>query len=168
MDHNYTSEKLRAYDSKQLAQIRQNALTKLVFDLVELCDAEMLERRVETPSRTINDESKNLKNVVVEYHFVCDGDEGVTDNSDGTFFSRSWVVSEQILKRSIKLGTRLYLHGARAEPSYRQGKVVAYENVQALGEGKMRDRIGFCVEPDNQTGEWFGRATGERGYRWRD
>ena len=166
--HNYTSEKLKALNSKELSQLRQNALTRTVMELVFLCDAEILERTSKNPAQAISKESQKLEGFVTEYHFVCHSNEGVKCNSDGTFFSRSWAVSEQILKRSIKHGTRLYLHSARAEPSYRQGKVVAYKNVQALGAGKVRDRIEFCIESDDQTGEWFGNATGERGYRWND
>ena len=128
----------------------------------------MLERKAEANTRFIRKGVSKLKKTVLEYHFVCNNGEGVTDNSDGTFFSRSWVVSEKILKQSITLGACLYLHNSKREPSYRQGKILGYKKVQALGDGKVRDRIQFHVQSVDPPGVWFGEATGEKGYRWRD
>jgi hypothetical protein len=165
--HNWTAEKLSALDSIRLKTVKDNAARHGADALIVMCDAELDSRK----SNTIKRSPKTVRGeagdgyIVTEYHFVCRNDRGVTFNSDGTFWSTSWVAAEDVVKKSIQFGARLALHNSKAESSYRQGIIKGYRKVDDFADGKVESRIDFLVISESQTLEWAGLATGEKGYK---
>jgi hypothetical protein len=162
--HSWTVEKLLALNLRQLKVVQENAQKKGATDLIEMC-AEALASRKPSTNKAVRQSQKETGDIVTEYHFVCRNDRGVTFNSDGTFWSTSWVVAENVLKKSLKHGAKLALHNSKLEPSYRHGSIREYRLVDDFAEGKVESRIDFLIEPDNQPLEWAGSGTGEKGYK---
>ncbi|MGA8155231.1 MAG: hypothetical protein WB822_03260 [Rhodoplanes sp.] len=164
-DHIWTNEKLAALDLKSLKTVRINAERKGVADLIAMCD-QVLASRARKPSRErASSSTPEVGEIVLEYHFVCRNDRGITFNPDGTFWSTSWVVSEELLKTSMRYGARLALHNSKIEPSYRQGIIKDYRRIGGFEDGKIESRIDFLVSPDDKCLPWAGTGTGEKGYK---
>ena len=163
--HNWTAEKLSSLDLAKLKAVRENAKRKDVAELVAMCDAEISSRKPPLSPRIRKTVDAEIGDVVTEYHFVCRGDRGVTFNSDGTFWSTSWVVAEDVLRNSMRYGAKLALHNSKAEPSYRQGVVKAYRRVDDFADGEVESRIDFLVVPDDTPLNWAGSGAGEKGYK---
>ena len=166
VNHGWTAEKLASLDLPKLKSLRDNAIAKYAKDLAALCEQEIEARRPKKGGSQSVVRRHGSNGVVVEYHFVCRDDRGVTTNPDASFWSASWVVSEQTLIRSIKHGTMFCLHNSKDELSYRQGKVVEYRRIEDFEDGEVESRIDFLVVPSGPALEWFGDGTGEKGYRW--
>jgi hypothetical protein len=163
--HTWTAEKLSALESARLKTVKDNAVRHGVDELVAMCDFE-LDSRKSTIKRSPKSSMKTEKgDVVTEYHFVCRNDRGVTFNSDGTFWSASWVAAEDVVEKSIRYGARLALHNSKLEPSYRQGIIKEYRKIDDFADGKVGSRIDFLVASETQPLEWAGLATGEKGYK---
>lgn len=109
-----------------------------------------LQSTPETPSSTRK---------VIGMHFVCRDNIGVLDDGNGIFRTGSWKIDP----RHAETVKYVALHSSRSEPSYRQGHVLGcYENPFEPG------RFVLIVHADNQSREWRGRGTGEKGYLWND
>lgn len=164
--HNWTPEKLATLDLSKLKIVHANALRVGAPDLLEMCASEISSRSKKSPARS-GSSSLNAEHgdIVTEYHFVCRNDRGVTFNSDDTFWSTSWVVAEDVIKRSLSFGAKFALHNSKQELSYRQGSIRDYRRVDDFADGKVASRIDFLVASDSQPLEWAGRGAGERGYK---
>jgi hypothetical protein len=163
--HNWTAEKLSALDLAKLKVVRANAERNEAADLVAMCDFEKSSRKPAITRAATTKVAAEIGDLVTEYHFVCRNDRGVTFNSDGTFWSTSWVVSEDVLKKSIKAGAKFALHNSRAEPSYRQGTIKEYRRIDDFADGEVESRIDFLVAPDDMPLVWSGSGAGEKGYK---
>jgi hypothetical protein len=161
----WTAEKLSALDLTKLKVIRENAERKGAVDLVVMCDAQIAARRPAATSRQQNPARSEAGDVVTEYHFVCRDDRGVTFNPDGTFWSTSWVVSEEVIKKSLRYGAKLALHNSKAEQSYRQGTIKEYRRIDDFADGEVESRIDFLVTSDDAPLDWAGSGAGEKGYK---
>jgi hypothetical protein len=163
--HNWTPEKLAALDLPRLKNVEENALRNGVSDLIGMCASEIASRK-KSPSRHSSSPAKaESGDVVTEYHFVCRNDRGVTFNSDGTFWSTSWVVAEDVIKKSLRFGAKFALHNTKQEPSYRQGLIKDYRRIGDFADGKVESRIDFLVLSESQPLEWAGSGSGEKGYK---
>jgi hypothetical protein len=172
--HNYTPEKLARETRENVETIRKNAARLGSDDLVDLCDRDLEAR----PSPKVKQSKKTFPrfsntDVVTGYHFVCGRDRGVTQASDGKFWSGSWVVAEANAKNSLKYGAYLALHESRSEASYRQGQILDFRRSprNMLGgkqgeETRIEEGIEFLVQETNESYDWVGEGTGEKGYRW--
>jgi hypothetical protein len=163
--HNWTAERLSAQDLAALKVIRENAERKGATDLISMCDTEISRRKPATSPRAKRSIEAETGDLVTEYHYVCRNDRGVTFNPDGTFWSASWVVAEDVLQKSLKFGAKLALHNSKAEPSYRQGAIKEYRTIDDFADGEVTSRIDFLVLPDEIPLVWAGSGTGERGYK---
>lgn len=56
------------------------------------------------------------------------------------------------------------MHSAKREPSYRQGTLIDWK-VEKRTKGKTAIGVSFLVEPFAEQLNWFGNASGEKGYR---
>jgi hypothetical protein len=162
----WTAEKLKEKSLKELEQLRENAANRSVQELVELCDAE-LSTRVR-PQRAVRKRSPQTSetDVVTGYHFVCQNDRGVEANSDGTFWSGSWIVAERNVRESLKYGAYLALHSLKSELSYRQGRLIDYRKAARSMVSKNEEGIEFKVQSEDTPYEWVGNGAGEKGYKW--
>ncbi len=139
------------------------------------------EHNAELASRTAakNNSTKNTTvkvshsdKYVSGFHFVCPREKGVTNNSDGTIWTGTWVVDKRLAQQSTKLGAYVALHAAKAEASYLQGVVKDYRTApreQEYAEGqlvKIEYGIDFLLEPTNEPYQWHGEGSGEKGYLW--
>ena len=163
--HNWTAEKLAALDLAKLRVLRENAERNGAVDLIGMCDADLRSRKPPAVSRSKKTIDAETGDLVTEYHFVCRDDRGVTFNPDGTFWSTSWVVSEEVLKKSLEYGAKLALHNSKAEPSYRQGMIKDYRRIDDFTDGEVESRIDFLVVSGDAPLDWAGSGTGEKGYK---
>lgn len=163
--HTWTIEKLSALELTRLKVVRENAARNGVVDLVAMCDAAIDLRKPTPSSRTRKTTDTEIGDLVTEYHFVCRNDRGVKFNSDGTFWSTSWVVAEAVLRKSMKYGAKFALHNSKAEPSYRQGVIRDYQCIDDFADGEVESRIDFLVMPDDIPLDWAGSGAGEKGYK---
>jgi hypothetical protein len=163
----WTPERLKALARNQLEQLRDNAKRLSNPELLATCEAELASRA--TPIRTprIPSSRTSETDVVIGYHFVCQADRGVEVNDDGTFWSGSWVVSEQNVQNSLKYGAYLALHSSKAELPYRQGNIIDYRKTSRSMISKNEDGIEFKVQAGSAPYEWIGSGAGEKGYKWR-
>ena len=162
----WTAEKLSVLDGVKLKVVRENAERKGATDLVAMCDAEIVARKPTAPSRGKKFVPSETGDVVTEFHFVCRSDRGVTLNADGTFWSTSWVVAEDVLQKSLKYGAKLALHNSKVEHSYRQGTIKDYRRIEDFADGEVESRIDFLVAVDDTPPlEWAGSGAGEKGYK---
>jgi hypothetical protein len=164
--HSYTPEKLSGWDTLKLRTLRENALARGATDVVEMCDRELEARKPARASRESAEHSHN--SYVSEYHFVCAKDRGVLAAGPGRFWSGAWIVDEANVKKSIEFGAHLALHETKAEPSYRQGKVIDYRRGARDMIDKDNEGIEFLVEETDQSFKWQGGGSGEKGYKWEE
>jgi hypothetical protein len=162
----WTPEKLKALTRNQLEQLRDNAKRLSNSELAANCDAQLAtraepKRAARTPSRRASE-----TDVVVGYHFVCQADRVVQVKEDGTFWSGSWVVSEQNVQTSLRYGAYLALHASKTEPSYRQGKIVDFRKTSRSMVARNEDGIEFKVQSEATPYHWVGAGAGEKGYKW--
>ena len=162
----WTAEKLGALDTKPLRELRANAERLNANDLVERCDAELTRRAPAPKQRNANPQQRNSIEYVAEYHFVCERDRGVVFEPDGTFWTGSWVVASYEVSRSIKHGAHVALHESKAEPSYRQGRLVGSRPMPRTMIKKTNTGLALRVMPTDSSLIWAGNGAGEKGYRW--
>lgn len=163
--HTWTIEKLSALELAKLKVVRENADRSGASELVAMCDSAIGLRKPPTSTRTRKAADSEIGDLVTEYHFVCRNDRGVKFNSDGTFWSTSWVVAEEVLQKSLKYGAKFALHNSKAESSYRQGTIKDYQRIDDFDEGQVEARIDFLVVPDDTPLDWAGAGAGEKGYK---
>jgi hypothetical protein len=167
--HAWTAAKLAEMPADRLQGLRDRSVRLAAPDLTLLCDAELGARadrlaqaKAAAPAR------KRRTSVVLEYHFVCAGDRGVTSETDGTFRTGSWIVAQEQVDASLKGGALVALHEARDLPSYRQGTILGYQVSAPDAFDKDNRRIEFHVQPTPEALAWAGNGVGEKGYRWSD
>ena len=95
----------------------------------------------------------------------------MSENSDGTFWSGTWVVDKQHADRGMSIGAYVALHKTKSEPSYRQGTIKAWREVERerqYGEQPVKIEVGidFLLQPTHEPYAWIGSGTGEKGYAW--
>jgi hypothetical protein len=162
----WTVEKLQGLSRPELVSLRANALAKNVDDLVALCDAEMEARPAAARvARAGTKAPQDKGETVLEYHFVCPGNAGVKVNLDETFWTTGWVISEDVLRRSLPHHPRLALHETRKDMSYRQGLIVEYRRSDEVANGVVTRKIDLRVEPEIGPMKWAGTGTGDKGYK---
>lgn len=171
----WTAERIAELNDSDLKSLAENATRLNAEEIARLCAAELEMRApVKRSRRTVGGPGRSPSEVVIGYHFVCERDRGVTVLDDGRFKSGSWVVAEDKVEQSIRHGAYLALHESKADPSYRQGKIVGYQtterNMLRKDETKPQTRTGieFLVEATDQSYDWVGDASGEKGYKWSD
>jgi hypothetical protein len=160
--HTWTVEKLSALELARLKVVRENASRNGVADLVAMCDSAIELRKPAASARSRKATDREIGDLVTEYHFICQNDRGVKFNSDGTFWSTSWVVAEEVLQKSMRYGAKLALHSSKAESSYRQGTIRDYQRIDDFAEGAVEFRIDFLVAPDDTPLVWAGSGAGEK------
>jgi hypothetical protein len=160
--HSWTAEKLSALELARLKVLRENAMRNGAVDLVAMCDSAIDLRKPAASARSRKATDKETGDLVTEFHFICQNDRGVKVNSDGTFWSTSWVVAEEVLQKSMKYGAKLALHSSKAEPSYRQGTIRDYQRIDDFAEGDVKFRIDFLVVSDETPLAWAGSDAGEK------
>lgn len=107
----------------------------------------------------LNTEGTNTAPKVVGMHFVCREGDGVADDGKGVFLTGSWKVDPKHLETVEYVA----LHSSRAEPSHRQGRVLAwFEDPREAG------RFVIVAFTEGAPREWQGHGTGEKGYVWRE
>ena len=165
-------ERVATYSTKDVEELRKNALRKGVQTLVERCDSELLRRAPQKKKQIKTAQAAHSeRGVVVGYHVVCADNRGVTQLEDGSFRSGSWVISEQNVRRSLEHGAYLALHETKSQPSYRQGRIINYARtlrnmVDAESGVKTDEGIEFLVQATTEPYAWVGTAAGEKGYLW--
>lgn len=168
----WPDERLAAQTLEQLKSLRINAERLGSDQIVAACDRELAKRAPARKPRTMATSTRNSSGVVVGYHFVCQDDRGVTQLGEGKFATASWVVAEDRVRNSLAYGAYVALHESRAEPSYRQGKLIGYDlkprNMLDSNSAKTRMGIEFVVASTTDAYAWVGEATGEKGYLWND
>jgi hypothetical protein len=171
----WTPEKLAAKTRNEVNAIRNNAVRLGVIDLVSMCDEDIKSRAPTQKTRAQQTHSEHSEtDVVIGYHFVCARDRGVSPANPGLFWSGSWVVAEDNVRNSLKHNAYLSLHESKANPSYRQGKILDYRRsardmlpTDAPGAGSRREEgIEFLVQETIEPYAWVGGGAGEKGYRW--
>jgi hypothetical protein len=166
LSHSWNVEKLALMTRAEVEALRANAVRLNAPDLIELCDLDLAERRPKN-TRTHRAQADHSEiDIVTGYHFVCGDNLGVKDVGDGRFWSGSWVVAEDNVRKSIKYGAYLALHESKSERSYRQGKISDYRRTSRGMVSKMEDGIEFFVQATNESYDWVGAGAGEKGYRW--
>ncbi|GHD17069.1 hypothetical protein ACFOEZ_14475 [Tianweitania populi] len=176
--HKFTPEALAALDKKKVEIIRENAVRLRADDLIAMCDLDLAERKpaigasrststtrasARSTARIGAGTSPSRTNMVVSgYHFVGERDYGVIDLGDGRFWTGSWTVPEANVDQSLTAGAYLALHVSKAQPSYRQGKIVGYR--KASGDGD--DAVEFLVDAAPKSRAWVGASSGDAGLKW--
>jgi hypothetical protein len=162
----WDKERVSKLDKKQLENLRENAAKRNNEPIVLLCDEEIAARSVpKRPTRVSADNNEP----VLGFHFVCDGEKGITRNSDGTIWSGTWVVDKRHAEHGAKIGSYVALHRTKAEPSYLQGRLKGWR--EAVREKRYGDEdaktafgVDFLIELTQHSYEWVGDGTGEKGY----
>lgn len=164
LTHRFTADSLQKLDKAKLENVRANAERLGATDLVDMCDAELAARKPMRARRSAT--SDRYGDVVVGFHFVCGRDLGVTQIGHGQFWSGSWVVAEDRVEASMAAGGYIALHESKAEPSYRQGKIVGFRKAARDMVAKRNEGIEFLVEATESPLTWVGDGAGEKGYNW--
>ncbi|MBX3581896.1 MAG: hypothetical protein KF810_08380 [Rhizobiaceae bacterium] len=164
--HTYTPEVLADWERGKLELLRDNARRLGAEDVLQMCERELARRVPQTPRKRQTGSEHAEGDVVTGYHFVCARGRGVTESTDGRFWSGSWVVAERNVRESLKYGAHLALHETKAEPSYRQGEIVDYRRSPRDMIDKDNEGIEFLVQETGQSYDWVGAGAGEKGYQW--
>ncbi|MBS9477121.1 hypothetical protein KIP89_08375 [Ancylobacter sp. VKM B-3255] len=162
-------------ETPQLKQLLANAEKRGASDIAARCE-EVLAERGPAPRGTASSGRATLaksspvrrtgRDVVREFHFVCENDRGVSTDGEGFFWTGSWIVSEEEVIKAIEAGAKVALHKSRTDLSYRQGKILDYRKTARDMVKKRNIGIEFLIAADDVPLAWFGDGTGEKGYRW--
>lgn len=116
----WNAEKIASLAVDAVKSLRKNAMRLGELEIVKLCDSELKGRspRTNVVTRVKGVAPAHKGKSVVGFHFVCDREKGVTNNSDGTFWTGTWVVDEQHAERSLKISAYIALHATKSESSY--------------------------------------------------
>jgi hypothetical protein len=171
----WTAERIADLPTDGVKNLRENASRLGEISVLTLCDAELARRAPsrEKPARVtkVTAEARDGQGVV-GFHFVCPQGKGVTRNSDGTVWTGTWVVDKIHAERAARIGAYVALHTAKSEPSYLQGVVKDWrkmEREQEYADGrpvKIEFGVDFLLETTNESYEWKGDGSGEKGYVW--
>ena len=171
----WTAEKIAQLETiEKVKSLRDNASKRGNQAIVELCEADLLRRdppRLKQQRPEGTDENR-AGHYVSEFHFVCPNELDVIRNSDGSIRSGTWVVAETHAEAAQTYGSLIALHASRAEPSYLQGTIKAWEKrprAPKYADGqlvKTEFGIDFLFEPTNYPTQWVGEGAGEKGYAW--
>jgi hypothetical protein len=171
----WTPEFIAALDLPKLQSLRANASRLNEQGIVDICNAELEQRKPQKRPRSETEESVPSRKgqCVVGFHFVCANDKGVMQNPDGTFWSGTWVVNRAHVDRAIEVKGYFALHSSKSELSYRQGVIKAWrkaERERQYGEQPTKVEVGidFLIEPTSEPYQWIGTGSGEKGYNWAD
>lgn len=168
----WSIDRLRSMELPQLRQLLKNAEARGVEDLVAKCQ-EVLAERAPAKSSAARPQSdrpaatrRSARDVVSEFHFVCENDRGVRGDGEGFFWTGFWTVPEADVIKSIEAGGKLALHASTSEPSYRQGRILDYRTSTDDTAKKRTVSIEFLVAADDTPLAWVGTGSGETGYKW--
>jgi hypothetical protein len=169
-DPRWDSERLAALTLDELKTVRTNAIRLGKSEIISLCDGE-LARRSPAKKRVASSSVSNDGKVVGGIHLVCAGDNGVSLNSDGTFWSGTWVVAKEHAVKGEQINAYVALHEKKSEPSYRQGIIKGWrigtrDRQYADAPVQTEEGIEFLIEPTPDAYAWVGDGTGEKGYLW--
>ena len=155
----WTTEKLLALEPTKLERLRLNAMAKGELDLAQQCTEIQKGRKANLPTS-----SRKPLDPVVGFHFVCKGDYEVTLEDDGSFRSGVWAVDSDHCDPAIELGGYVALHDNKQALSYRQGKIIGWTRKER-SKGSTAMGVEFHLLPLSEPVRWYGRGSGERGYR---
>jgi hypothetical protein len=167
----WTIERVGKLSDEELKGLRENAVRLGRTEIVQLCQQEQIRRK---PIRTkaslgvIDHDGQYVSG----FHFVCPGELGIVRNQDGTIWTGTWVVAEDHAANAIAHGAIVSLHASRSEPSYLQGRILAWRKSprQPKYSGEQQTQIAegidFLFEPSEHPMPWKGDAMGEKGYAW--
>jgi hypothetical protein len=170
----WTAEKIAAKSDDEIKTLRENAIKYGAQDVLSLCDEELTRRRpprVRQPTSERPHENRDGY-YVSEFHFVCPNELGVARQADGLIRSGTWVVSEANVALALRYGSTVALHASKAEASYLQGTIKAWERrprEPRYAEDqlvKTEFGIDFLFEPSDVSLPWVGEGAGEKGYAW--
>jgi hypothetical protein len=159
---------------EEVKSLRANAARHGNQAIVERCEADLRRRnppRVRQPRLAAEDQDR-AGQYVLEFHFVCPNESEVKKETDGTIRTGTWVVAEKHAEAAVRYGSLVALHKAKAEPSYLQGKVTAFQKQPRApknAEGEFvstESGIEFRLEPMHESSVWKGDGSGEKGYAW--
>ena len=170
---NWDSEKISALSDDELSSLAANAVRLKNQTIIDLSKAETEKRDANRAPRRISRTLTTKKGKYVsEFHFVCPRELGTTRNSDGTFWSGTWVVAEDNARGAAKHASIVALHVSKSEHSYLQGMVLDWRksprdpHYNGELETKIDEGIDFLLRPTDRPVKWFGDGSGEKGYRW--
>ena len=155
----WTTEKLLALEPAKLERLRHNALVRDEAGLAAQCLDIQQSRKANLPKA-----SRKALDPVVGFHFVCKDDYEVTLEADGSFRSGVWAVDSDHCDPAIELGGYVALHDSKQNPSYRQGKIIGW-TYKERSKGSTAMGVEFHLSPLGEPIHWYGRGSGERGYR---
>lgn len=170
----WTPEQIANLPTDGVRNLRINAVKQGQISLVNLCDLDLARRapvRVRS-TRSIQSAKHSAHEVVIGFHFVCLGAQGLTRNSDGTAWTGTWVVDKLHAERASRIGSYVALHTTKSKSSYLQGVVRDFRRSQREGsyaEGQKAQTeygIDFLFELTDKPYEWVGDGAGEKGYAW--
>lgn len=156
----YTDDQLLALSPARLENVRANAWRRGEKALVEQCERIQAHRR---PVKRPKDPTLSTS-PVVGFHFKCVADYEVTPAENGRFWSGVWVVDDALCQPAIELRGYVALHDSKREQSYRQGRIVGWR-LDVRSKGKTKRGVSFLLEPLPHPFDWFGKGSGEKGYR---
>jgi hypothetical protein len=168
-------ERIAELATDAIKALRKNAIRLGQNSVLTSCDAELLRRaptREKAPRFAKVPAESRRGQVVIGFHFVCPQEKGVTRNSDGTFWTGTWVVDKVHAERAPKIGAYVALHTSKSESSYLQGTVKDWrksERDREYAEGRpvnIEFGIDFLGEMTNEPYSWKGDGSGEKGYVW--
>jgi hypothetical protein len=168
----WTLERIAALPIDQVKNLRDNAQTRGGTEIVGLCDADLARRKPPKAKKTKVDRKKD--SIVRGFHFICPTEKEVVTNPDGTVWTGVWVVDKTHAERAVTHEAYVALHVAKAVPSYRQGIVRGWRPKERLSEyaddrpAKIKFGVEFLLEPTDKPFDWYGDATGEKGYFYGD
>ncbi|GIQ76633.1 hypothetical protein [Bradyrhizobium sp. RD5-C2] len=170
----WTQEEIAQRSTDQIKIIQENAAKQGRSDVVTLC-ANELEARKPARAKAIKarpSSKQRLREYVSEFHFVCPKETDVTQNADGSTWTGTWVVAEEIVDAALTYGSIVALHTSKAELSYLQGEIRAWRRSprqRRYADGqtvKTTSGIDFLLTPNDNPVPWHGDGAGEKGYRW--
>ena len=172
-DIEWDAQQIAALNIDQVRKLRANAEKLGKEQVITLCDADLASRlpAKKDVQKLKRPPASKPGRYVVGFHFKCARDQGVSFNSDGTFWSGTWVVDESHAARGVEINAYVALHERKSELSYRQGLIKGWRKVER--EEKYADRpvkiksgIDFLLAPTSDPFQWVGAGAGEKGYAW--
>jgi hypothetical protein len=171
----WTAERIAQLETvEEVKSLRANAAKLGNQAVVERCDADLHRRsplRVRQPRLEAEDQDR-ADQYVAEFHFVCPNESEVKKEPDGAIRTGTWVVAEKHAEAAIRYGSLVALHKAKAEPSYLQGRVTAFQKQPRApknADGELvstESGIEFRLELTHDSLVWKGDGSGEKGYAW--
>jgi hypothetical protein len=168
----WNKENLANRSDGEIKSLRENASKRGAKEVVILCDEVLASRKPAKKARATPAVESRAGYYVAEFHLVCPNELGVTRNDDKTIWSGTWVVAEEHAAAAEKYGSLVALHSAKAEHSYIQGTVKGWRKSprqrKYSGEADAKTPFGidFLIALQDNSSEWKGDGSGEKGYLW--